>query len=314
MIKEKYKGIAAIFAVNMIFGLNIPVTKALMAKWMTPVGYTFTRMMFGTVVFWTISLFAPKEKVARKDMLIILIGGLLGYVGTQFLFGQSLKYTSPVLYSLLMAMTPIVVLVLSAFFLKEVVPAKKAFGILLSISGAFLIILHSQGSGSASNNLLGILFSLLCVLCYSIFLILTREVSKRYHPITIVKWMFLVSAVAITPFSFSELPNQIVFTSNATIMSFLLLGFALLALTQVALLPVALRRLEASTASIFMNLQPIVASIVAIFVGQDIFTWDKPVSAFLVLAGVYIVTRQKKSIKLNTPEVKPIIIFDNNCY
>lgn len=212
-----------------------------------------------------------------------------------------------------MAMTPIAVLVLSAMFLKEVVPVRKVFGILLSISGAFVIILHTQGSSSASNNLLGIFFSLLCVLCYSIFLILTRKVSQRYHSITIVKWMFFISALAITPFSFSELPNQSVFSSNATIMSFLLLGFALLALTQVALLPVALKRLEASTASIFINLQPIVASIVAIFVGQDIFSWDKPVSAFLVLTGVYIVTRQKKLVKINTPEAKPIIVFDNNC-
>lgn len=76
MLNEKYKGVIAIFFVNMIFGLNIPVTKALMEKWMTPIGYTFCRMMFGTIVFWFISLFAPKEKVARKDMLIILIGGL----------------------------------------------------------------------------------------------------------------------------------------------------------------------------------------------------------------------------------------------
>ena len=47
------------------------------------------------------------------------------------------------------------------------------------------------------------------------------------------------------------------------------------------------------TVSVFMNLQPIVASIVAIVVGQDLFTWDKPLAALLVLAGVYLVTTKR---------------------
>jgi drug/metabolite transporter (DMT)-like permease len=42
--------------------------------------------------------------------------------------------------------------------------------------------------------------------------------------------------------------------------------------------------------SIFMNLQPLVASAVAIFVGQDIFSWEKPLAAILVVAGVCLVT------------------------
>ena len=59
-------------------------------------------------------------------------------------------------------------------------------------------------------------------------------------------------------------------------------------------MPVALKRLEASTVSIFMNLQPIVASVVAVIVGQDMFSWDKPLATLLVLTGVYFVTTKKK--------------------
>ena len=40
-----------------------------------------------------------------------------------------------------------------------------------------------------------------------------------------------------------------------------------------------------------VNLQPVVASLVAIAVGQDLLTWDKPVAALLVLLGAYIVTK-----------------------
>ena len=49
MIKDNHKGILAAISANVIFGLNIPVTKSLVAHWMTPMGYTISRMFFGTV-------------------------------------------------------------------------------------------------------------------------------------------------------------------------------------------------------------------------------------------------------------------------
>ncbi|MCB9276040.1 MAG: EamA family transporter [Lewinellaceae bacterium] len=292
MIKKKHRGIVAVISANTIFGLNIPVTKSLIAHWMTPMGYTITRMFFGTIIFWLIGSFFKKEKVAGRDLLMMMAGGLLGYLGTQFLFSQSLEHTTPVIFSLLMALTPVAVLLLSTVFLKEVVSGQKVAGICLSISGAFLIILHSKGGSAGSSNYLGILFALLCVLSYAGYMVLTREISIKYHPLTVAKWMFLFSALAVLPFSFSELPGQKIYSGESSAHSFCLLAFALLFSTSIAffLMPYALKKLEASTVSIFMNLQPVVASVVAIVVGQDIFTWDKVLAATLVLAGVYLVS------------------------
>lgn len=56
-------------------------------------------------------------------------------------------------------------------------------------------------------------------------------------------------------------------------------------------MPVALKRLRATTVSIYMNLQPVVAAIAAIAIGHDTFTWDKPIAAALVIAGAYVVTQ-----------------------
>jgi len=56
------------------------------------------------------------------------------------------------------------------------------------------------------------------------------------------------------------------------------------------LIPFAMKRLQATTVSIYTNLQPVVAAMVAILLGQDVFSWDKPVCAVLVLLSAYIVT------------------------
>ncbi len=294
-MEERKQGILAILMANTIFGLNIPVTKALMDEWMTPMGYTITRMFFGAAIFWLIGLFVKDKQIEKRDFFTLFFGGLMGFIGTQFLFSQSLQYTTPVVFSLIMALTPVVVLLLSAFFLKEAVPARKILGIITSISGAALIILLSGSKeAAASNNALGIFFAVLCVFGYAGYLVLTRTISIKYKPVTIAKWMFLVSAIAAFPFSFKEWDNQVIYSGEATTMAYLFLGFALLFSTTLAffLMPYALKRLEASTVSIFMNLQPIIASVVAIIVGQDSFTWDKPIAVILVILGVYLVTAQ----------------------
>ncbi|MGD9157478.1 MAG: DMT family transporter [Desulfobacteraceae bacterium] len=309
MIKDKHRGIAAAAAANIIFGLNIPVTKTLMSHWMTPLGYTISRMFFGTAVFWLIGLFLQKEKVTVKDLIIMMIGGLVGYPGTQYLFSQSMRYTTPVIFSLLMALTPVVALLLSALFLNENVSNRKITGIIISISGAALVILSSGNGGAGSDNFIGIIFVIACVFAYSSYIVITRKISAKYNPLTIAKWMFLFSAVVLMPLSFSGLQGQRIYSSETTLQAISLLSYAFIFSTTLAFffMPFALKRLEAGTVSNFMNLQPLVASVVAIGIGQDTFSWDKIAAAALVLTGVYLVTgnatkrfKYKKQLKGET--------------
>ncbi|MFV0437328.1 MAG: DMT family transporter [Desulfopila sp.] len=293
--RDSLIGLAAALTANIIFGLNVPVTKALMDSWMSPMGYTALRMLFGATVFWAVAMLWNREKVGRKDLLLVMAGGLIGYLGTQFMFAQSLEYTTPVIFALLISLTPVATLLISAVFLHERISRRKSLGIALSISGAFIVILEGGDGGSGSNNLLGIACVLTCVLLYSIYLVMTRKVATKYSPVTIARWMFLVSALSLLPIMPSEFSHQNIFSSEITTLALALLGFALVFSTTLAFfcMPLALKKLEAGTVSIFMNLQPLVASTVAITVGQDHFTLQKLLAGVLVLGGVYLVTVRK---------------------
>lgn len=173
-------------------------------------------------------------------------------------------------------------------------------GVLLGLSGAAIIIL--QGStGNSSNTPFGILISVVCVACYAGYIILTRKLSGKYSPVTMMKWMFLFSFVVLFPFSYSELPEQQIYLSGTTLTAISELVFALVFSSIIAffLMPVALKRIKATTASIYVNLQPLVASSAAIIIGRDIFSWDKLLALILVITGVYLVTQSNK-IKIKT--------------
>ena len=94
----------------------------------------------------------------------------------------------------------------------------------------------------------------------------------------------------------------------APAMAYVNMGIVAIFATVIAyyLLPVALRRLRPTTVSMYSNLQPLVTAALAIAVGQDVFTWNKPVALILVIFGVFLVTtsRAKDDVRRETGDVR----------
>lgn len=295
---KKGRGHIAIIVSCIIFASNILLTNSLVGTWMTPMGYTLTRLVYGAAVLWIMSLFFKKEKVAPKDLLVLAVGGVLGFIVSQFAFALSLRFTTPVNYSLIMAMVPIVVLILSFFFLKEKINSKKTIGILLSVVGAFLIILQRKnGSEVGSNNLLGILIAFISMSSYGIYLMITREVSQKYSSVTILKWMFLFTAILLFPFGYGELAEQKIYSAEVTAMPIIQLLLILIfdATLVYFLLLIALRNLKATTVSTYMNFLPVFTSILAVMSGQEMLDFPKVIAVILVVSGVSLVTRSNSA-------------------
>ena len=292
MQNQKLKGHAAVFSANTIFGLGVPVSKALLDSWVTPMGFMASRSLFAAIIFWIIACFLPKEHVERKDLIVILLGGLLGFVISQSLTAWALDYTTPVYYSLIAALTPVGVMLMAALFIGEKITWMKVVGVVLGIAGALIMLVKSWQTGAGKNDVLGIFLAILSLLTWAIYLIVTRKVSQKYSSVTQMKWIFLISAIVTVPIVLPEFHAQTLYSSAANWegiaeMAFLVLGATVLGYF---LIPVAMKTLQATTVSIYTNLQPIVASLVAIIIGQDFLSWDKIVAAILVLVSAYIVT------------------------
>ena len=284
-MNKKLQAHSAIFLANTIFGLGVPVTKLLLDEWVTPMGYMASRSLGACLVFWLIAAFLPKEHVERKDLITILAGGLLGFVISQTLTAWALDYTSPVYFSLIATLTPVAVMLCA-------ITPMKFLGVLLGIAGAVLMVLMSQTLGSGKNDLIGISLAILSVLTWAVYLIITRNVASKYSPVTQMKYVFLISAIVTVPIAIPELPMNALYTSawgwdGVVEMLFIVLGATALGYF---LIPFAMKYLQATTVSIYTNLQPVIASFVAIMIGQDVLTWDKPVAGILVLLSAYIVT------------------------
>lgn len=289
---DKIKGHLAVIVANIFFGLNVPLTKDLINCWLTPIEYISTRVGLATAIFWLIGYFLPKENVNRKDIMLLGLGGLFGVVGAQYLVAISLEYTSPLYFSLMSAMSPMIVMWLAFFFLHEPVSQKKVIGVIIGIAGAGVLLINADAVG---GNFTGIFFAFASVTSYALYLIIIKSVAEKYSPVTQMKWTYLSASIALLPLALVELPGEPEFFRAATWAQYSEMGFIVIFSTVVAflLIPFGLKYLRPTTVSVYINLQPIVAASVAIMLGQDNFSWEKPVAGLLVILGAYIVTTSR---------------------
>lgn len=286
-----------------IFGLNIPINKYFYASGLlTPMAMTLLRMGFAAVAFWLISIFLPKEKVEKKDMLILIAGGLCGMLINQTLFAVGLSQTSSVDASIITTSGPLFAMILAALILKEPITSKKVGGVLIGGAGAIFLVYSSNqvSTGGQGSALIGDISVLSAQLFYSFYLVITRPLSVKYSPVTMMKWMFLVSALVDLPFGLKYVANAPLF-HQAEIMPYLLLSFTLIGATFITylLIPLAQRRIRPTTISMYNNMQPLVASAVAISMGMDRFTIEKLIAGILIFSGVYLVTVSKSKADMD---------------
>lgn len=305
---QKQQGHLIMLLVMTVFGLNIPINKYLYAEGLlSPAAVTLLRMSFAAIVFWIVSLFIKKEKVERKDLLVLCIGGLCGMLINQSLFAIGLSQTSSVDASIITTSGPLFAMILAAIILKEPITFKKAGGVIIGGAGAIFLVYTSHSITAATGQgsaLIGDLSVMSAQLFYSFYLVITRPLSTKYSPITMMKWMFLVSALVDLPIGYKSVIDAPLF-QQADIFPYLLLSFTLLGATffTYMMIPLAQRRIRPTTISMYNNMQPLIASTVAIFMGMDKFTIEKLIAAILIFGGVYLVTQSKSKADLDAERV-----------
>lgn len=155
MNSEKLKGHIIILITNILFAINIPITKYLLPTHVRPEGLTIMRMVFACLMFWLTSLFFKSEKVTPKDLGMLFICSICGVGLNQGLFIIGLSRTSPLDAAIIGTAVPIFVLILAALILKEPITSQKSFGVLAGVSGGLLLIFSSTQSSASVSSLDG---------------------------------------------------------------------------------------------------------------------------------------------------------------
>lgn len=298
----------ALFAVNLIYGVNYVVAKGLMPEVIGPGGFILLRALGAVALFWLVRLFIP-ERIRSEDVVRLVLCAVFGVALNQLMFFQGLMRTTPIHASVIMLATPILVLVMSGVLLGERVTLRKLNGVAFGTAGALGIIFVRAPEGGDSSPL-GDLFILINAASFAIYLVMVKPLMAKYTAITIMSWSFLIGALFILPFGAGELGA--VNWAALTPAQIGAMAFVVVMVTFVAYLlnTWALRHVEASVVGTFIYLQPILAMVISVLYARyglavigrsadyvDGIGWFQWLCTAMIFIGVHLVTRADAALK-----------------
>lgn len=296
-MSKRHLAFMAAFGASFIYGINHTLAKDLMPTYIQAYGFIMLRVLGGAVLFWLTSLFFKSEKIERKDWWRMVLCALFGMTINMLMFFKGLQLSTPINSSVVITLSPVILLILSAVFLKEKITRLKGSGIAIGLIGALVLILFgAKTQENAPNIPLGNMLFIINATAYSIYLILVKPLTAKYSSVTLMKWFFLIAVFTNAPVAlpqflevqWTELPPNVI-----GVMVFVVVGTTYLTYLFNVF---ALRTLRPSTIGAFIYLQPLIASIVAVILGADTLTTIRILAAALIFLGVYLSTKRPKKI------------------
>jgi drug/metabolite transporter (DMT)-like permease len=157
-----------------------------------------------------------------------------------------------------------------------------------------LLILQEGRPDLSNTTFIGNTYTLISTLNWALFTIVIKKMLNKYTPVTVMKWVFFFGMFTNIPLGYSQLTatDWFAITPSAWFAIFFVVVFA--TYLGYLLLIYGLRRLSPTIVGSYTYSQPVLAAIVATFIGHDTINLVDVTSAILIFAGVFMVSRQPK--------------------
>jgi drug/metabolite transporter (DMT)-like permease len=277
---------AAAVGMTFAFGLSFVATKTAL-KGFEPLLLALMRFTLAGGILWVVWRLRPvREQLTRRELGRL---ALVGFVSLTVYFSfenMGIARTSASAASILIAAIPVFVVVLNAFTLRERTSGRQWLGVLISFAG--IVALVELGGGAGGGTLAGDLLVLAASFSAAVYGLLARRLLVSRSALFVTTWQNLFGALFMLPLALVEALVVGVRRPTVTATGGVLFLSVVCSIAAYLMLNYAYRFLEASRASVFINLTPVVAVAAAYLVLGERFTAGQAVAAVVVLGGVWL--------------------------
>ncbi len=289
--EKSYAPHIALFAVQVFFGTATVLGKfALLA--FPPNALVGFRVGGAALAFYVLQRFRGSLALDnRRDYWKFALFALVGVTLNQLLFFKGLSLTTAVNTSLLAVTIPIFTILISALLGYDFLSWRKIAGIILAAVGVIYLINPARASfGSETTQ--GDILIVLNSLCYAGYVAVSKNLISHYGALKSIAWLFLFASLINIPMGLFAL--QTVNLSEVSMSSWLFVAGLVVFPTIMAYFwnAWALSRVEPSIVAVYIYLQPLMGFLAAIFFLGEHFSVRLLISAILVFAGVFLVTKK----------------------
>jgi drug/metabolite transporter (DMT)-like permease len=242
--------------------------------------------LFFTAMAWQRGRDGTYTGIRREDWGRVALLGLLGHAFYQLFFLFGVAWTSVANASLIFGVTPIAVALLSSLAGHERIPWPRWAGAALSLCGLYFVV--GAGAGLSVNSLAGDALVFVAMLCWSSYTVVSMPMLRKYSPLVLNGWSMAVGGVL---YLVASVPTMIATDwSRVSWASWgLMLWSAVFALCIAYVIwYTGVQRIGSSRTSIYSNLTPVFAMLVAmLWIGEPVVR-SQVIGAVAIIGGIFV--------------------------
>ena len=261
-----------------------------------PMSVIFGRMFIASLCFLYFIKGFLKLKFTKDDIKYIALMVIFEPCMYFIFEAKALQYTTAGQAGMITSMMPLITAIGAGIFLKELISKKLIFGSLIAISGAIWLSLSASGSQNASDPLLGNTLEFLAMFCAAGYAISIRHLIKKFSALFLTAIQAFMGCIFFLPFALWEYNTMVMDFNQEALLWVVYLG-VVVTLGGYGLFNYALGRVEASKASMFVNLIPVFTLILAFLILGEKLTYVEMVASIVILSGVVVTQIPTERIK-----------------
>lgn len=256
-----------------------------------PAGIVLARMVGGALVFALIAWRRGVLRIAREDIPALLGCAVIGVAANQELFIQGLARSTATNASVLGATIPVFTALVAIVLGREPVRMRRLLGIAVAFAGVAALVGADQMS-VADGHLAGSAMVIVNSACYGTYLVVVRPLAQKYDPLGLIAWLFIMAVPMVAPLGIIELAHAPAL--HAGDIGFFAFLIAVPTVAAYGLVQIALRHTESSLVAAYIYLQPLFATVGAMFLLDEEPTARTAVCGAIVLFGVWLAAKRAR--------------------
>ena len=253
------------------------------------VAISFWRMAFGAIILWIISLVRKQIPLNNENFKRTLIAGI--FLGIHFaLFFGAIKLTTIANATFLGTLAPVSTFFIEKYILKRNHGFTLVWGLGLAILGTIIIV--SNKFDFSSSFTIGNLLAVACSVCLGLAFMISENVRKKVGTISYARALFSTAAVTLFIISLIMKTNLLGF-SYLEYIGLLMLGIIPTILGHGSMY-YAIRYISPTIVASTPMGEPILASILAWFLFQEIVGYVTLIGGSITFIGLILLVQKNK--------------------
>jgi drug/metabolite transporter (DMT)-like permease len=273
-----------------LWALNFTVSKYILDHGFHPLAYSSIRYACAAIIFAGITLaWEGSLRISRRDLPIIVFCTAVLFAN-QLSFVYALRFTTATTVALIFGTLPIFTALFARGSGVEHLPVRFWIAAGLSFAGVALVALGS--GGKLSSNLKGDVLALSGSATWAAYSVAIGPLMRRYSPFRLSAVFLLAVTVALLAAGSGQVADQS-FHFGALVW----IGFAFAVLGPLVITNLlwftAIDRVGPSRASLFANLQPFLAALVALVLLSEPITMVQIVGGIAIAGGIVLASGRR---------------------